>query len=140
MRRKRRKQESGFALLLVFALAAALAISLYTQLPRAAFESQRAKEEILIERGEQYKRGIQLFVAKNKRFPASLDELEKMGEIRYLRKRYVDPMTGKDDWRPIHVNAAGILTDSIIKKKEEKKENLNTFVSEGPSMAGTQSE
>ena len=48
-------------------------------LPRAAFESQRNKEEILIERGEQYKRGIQLFVAKNKRFPASLDELEKMG-------------------------------------------------------------
>lgn len=136
--RRRRKQESGFALLLVFALAAAIAISLYTQLPRAAFESQRNKEELLIERGEQYKRGIQLFVTKNKRFPASLDELEKMGEIRYLRKRYVDPMTGKDEWRAIHVNAAGMLTDSILQKgKEEKKENLNTFVSEGPGIGGT---
>ena len=38
---RRRKQESGFALLLVFVLAAAIAISLYTVLPRAAFESQR---------------------------------------------------------------------------------------------------
>ena len=46
--------ESGFAMLLVFLMAASIAIMLYMQLPRAAFEAQRAKEEMLQERGEQY--------------------------------------------------------------------------------------
>src|SRR5258708_431122 len=129
---RRRKQESGFALLLVFALAAALAISLYIQLPRAAFEAQRNKEQLLIERGEQYKRAVQLFYTKNKKYPQTMDELEKTGDIRYLRKRYTDPMTGKDEWRLIHTNGM-ILTDSIIKKAADKKENVNTFVTEGQS-------
>ena len=133
---RRRKQESGFALLLVFALAAALAISLYIQLPRAAFEAQRNKEGMLIERGEQYKRAVQLYYTKNKKFPQSMDELEKTGEIRYLRKRYTDPMSGKDEWRLIHTNGL-ILTDSVIKKKDEKKEHINTFVTEGPSIGGS---
>ena len=135
---KRRKQESGFALLLVFALAAVLAISLYIQLPRAAFEAQRNKEEMLIERGEQYKRAVQLYYSKNKKFPQSMDELEKTGEIRYLRKRYTDPMTGKDEWRVIHTNGL-VLTDSVIKKKDEKKENVNTFVTETASIGGSNS-
>ena len=66
---RKRKEESGFALLLIFLMAALIAISLYSQLPRVAFESQRAKEQLLIERGEQYKRAIQLFVKKNSRYP-----------------------------------------------------------------------
>ena len=37
-------------------------------------------------------------------------------------------MTGKDEWRLVHVNAAGQLVDSLIKKKEEeKKPNLNNL-------------
>ena len=60
--RRRRKNESGFALLLVFLMAAILAISLYMEIPRVAFETQRQKEQLLVERGEQYKRAIQLFV------------------------------------------------------------------------------
>ena len=60
--RGRRKNESGFALLLVFLMAAILAISLYMEIPRVAFETQRQKEQLLVERGEQYKRAIQLFV------------------------------------------------------------------------------
>ena len=38
----------GYAVLLVFAMAAAVAISLYIELPRAAFEAQRDKEQTLI--------------------------------------------------------------------------------------------
>ena len=61
--RGRRKNESGFALLLVFLMAAILAITLYKEIPRVAFETQRQKELLLIERGEQYKRAIALFYA-----------------------------------------------------------------------------
>ena len=125
-------------MLLVFLMSSSIAIMLYMQLPRAAFEAQRAKEELLQERGEQYIRAIQLYVAKWRSYPPSMDSLEKANGIRYLRKRYKDPMTGKDEWRLIHVNAAGQLVDSLIKKKEdEKKPNLNNFISEAPTIGST---
>src|SRR5438445_13648618 len=83
---------------------------------RVAFETQRDREDLLIERGEQYKRAIQLYVVANKRFPSKLEKLDKTNAKRYLRRRYVDPLTGKDEWRLIHVNAAGQLTDSLVQK------------------------
>ena len=48
---RRREQQGGFAMLLVFLMAAIIAVSLYMEIPRVSFESQRAKEELLIERG-----------------------------------------------------------------------------------------
>ncbi len=108
--------ERGFALLLVFAMAAIVAMFLYMQLPRVAFESERDKEQLLIDRGEQYKRAIQLYVIAWKKYPDKIDDLENTNNKRYLRKRYIDPMTGKDEWRLIHVNAAGVLTDSLVQK------------------------
>ena len=114
-RRAKAGPESGYAMLLVFLMAAMIAIALYNEMPRVAFEAQRAKEQLLIERGEQYKRAIQLFVRKMSRYPATIEELESTNNIRFLRKRYVDPMTGKDKWRLIHING-GVLTDSIVQK------------------------
>jgi hypothetical protein len=113
--RSRRKQEGGFALLVVFLLAAAVAFTLYQELPRAAFESARDKEQLLIDRGNQYKRAIEVYYAVNKRFPAELKDLENTNEKRYLRHRYKDPLTGKDEWRLIHTNGTA-LTDSLVQK------------------------
>ncbi len=135
---KRRRQE-GFAMLLVFAMAAAVAILLYRELPRLVFESQRIKEQELINRGLEYRRAIQLYVRKNKRYPQSLDDLERGTGIRYLRRRYKDPMTGKSEWRLIHIDNAGVLTDSLIHKpkEEEKKKSENTFITEGAAFGST---
>lgn len=108
--------EHGFALLLVFAMAAIVAITLYMQLPRVAFEAQRDRETMLVERGEQYQRAIELYVRKNNRYPARIEDLERDQDQRYLRRRYKDPMTGEDEWRLIHINAAGQLEDSLIEK------------------------
>lgn len=113
-----RRKESGFALLMVFVMAACVAIALYMEMPRVAFESQRVKEQLLIDRGNQYKRAIQLFFRKNQRYPANMDELEKYQDKRYLRRKYADPFTGKDDWRLIHVGPGGILTDSLVQKQQ----------------------
>ena len=108
--------ERGFALLMVFLMAAVVAMFLYMQLPRVAFESERDKEQLLIDRGEQYKRAIQLYVNAWKKYPQRIEDLENTNNKRYLRRRYIDPMTGKDEWRLIHVNAAGMLTDSLVQK------------------------
>ncbi|HUB80140.1 MAG TPA: type II secretion system protein, partial [Bryobacteraceae bacterium] len=119
---KRRKRESGFAMLLVFLMAACIAITLYMEIPRVAFEAERQRELLLVDRGNQFKRAIQVFVTDKTnnpthRFPASLDELENFNNHRYLRHRYIDPMTGKDEWRLIHING-GVLTDSVTTQQK----------------------
>jgi len=132
--------ESGFALLLVFALAAAAAVMLYMELPRVAFEAQRNREQLLIERGEQYQRAIQLYFRKFKNYPGSLDALENTNNIRFLRRRYADPLTGKDEWRLIHVGPGGVFTDSITRKPktDPKKEGIqNTFITEAQAIGST---
>src|SRR5258708_26032297 len=127
--RRRAERQRGFAMLLVFVMAAAVAITLYKELPRVAFEAQRNKEQLLIERGEQYSRAIQLYVRKWKKYPAKMEDLENTNQIRFLRKRYDDPMTGKSEWRLVHVGPGGVFLDSLVNKppsldkdKDQKKE------------------
>lgn len=119
---KRRNSESGYALLMIFAMAAVLAITLYTEMPRVAFEAQRDKEQLLIDRGEEYERAVTLFVHKFNRFPGSMEELENTNGQRFLRRRFADPMTGKAEWRLIHAGPGGVLTDSINSKKQDEKD------------------
>jgi len=113
MQRTRRNSESGFAMMLVFLMAAVIAISLYVEIPRIAFDAQRQKEQLLIARGEQYKRAIEVFYKANKRYPATIEELDNMNNRHYLRHHYRDPITGKDEWRVIHTNGR-MLTDSLV--------------------------
>ena len=51
-RKGKRRNESGFAMLLVFLMASVIAISLYLEVPRIAMQTQRDKEQVLIDRGE----------------------------------------------------------------------------------------
>lgn len=127
----KREQERGYALLAVFLAAALIAFYLYAQMPRVAFESERDKEQTLIDRGEQYKRAIQLYVTAVKSYPQKIEDLENTNNKRYLRRRYIDPYTGKDEWRLIHVNAAGILTDSLVEKPPAAP-NANGQMTGGP--------
>src|SRR5271156_6014020 len=110
---RKRDAESGFALLLVFVMAAAIAITLYVEVPRIAFESQRTREQMAIDRALQYKRAIQLFYRKYQTYPQTLDDLETTRNLRFLRRRYLDPLTGKE-YRLLHVGPAGQLTDSLV--------------------------
>ena len=63
-------------------MAAAVAFTMYQELPRVAFESARDKEQLLMDRGNQYKRAIQVFYAENKRYPAELKDLENTNDKR----------------------------------------------------------
>jgi len=135
------KRERGFAMLLVFVMAAAIAITLYMEMPRVAFEAQRNREALLIERGEQYTRAIQLYFRKFKKYPVKIEDLEETNQIRFLRKRYIDPMTGKSEWRMIHVGPGGVFTDSLTHKPPDKDKQeqkaANTFTYEAPPTGST---
>jgi type II secretory pathway pseudopilin PulG len=78
-----------------------LAISLTIAAPRLARSIQRDRDVETKERGKQYIRAVQLYYRKFHAYPPSADALVKTNEIRFLRKKYIDPVTGKDDWKPI---------------------------------------
>ena len=130
-------EESGFALLLVFVLAAGIAIGMYMELPRVAFESQRMREQMAIDRGMQYAHAIQLFQRKFGAFPQNLDDLETKRNIRFLRHRYLDPLTGKE-YRLIHVGPAGMLTDSLVQPQSAANliQQILTSPRQPPSSVG----
>jgi hypothetical protein len=121
-------------------MAATVAIMLFMELPRVAFESQRDKEQLLIDRGEQYSRAIALYVRKFNRYPADFDALNNTQNLRFLRRKYVDPMTGKDDWRLIHVGPGGVFTDSLVygKKKSTDASAPQSFITEMQQTGGNQ--
>jgi hypothetical protein len=113
-RRHTNNGERGSAMLIVLVLAAIIAIMLYKELPVSAFEKQRQNEELVVARGDQYKRAVKLFVRKFGRFPSTIAELESTNRMRFLRQKYADPLTGKDDWRLIHAGPGGIILDSKV--------------------------
>jgi len=127
-------------------MSAMMAMMLYMELPRLALQMQRNREDLLIQRGEQYVRAIKVFQKKHKKLPQTIEELENTNGVRFLRRRYADPLTGKDEWRLIHADATGRLTDSLVQKPTTPGQNdptkigekaANTFVSEGPSFGST---
>ncbi len=101
-RRRARPSEEGYILLWVIFLLAIVSLVLSVAAPRIAKEIQRDRERETVERGKQYVRAVQLYYRKFHAYPPNQDALVKTNEIRFLRKKYIDPTTGKDDWKPIH--------------------------------------
>ena len=94
--------EAGYMLVAVIVLVALVLIALAAAAPVVAKDLRRDKELESERRAEQYVRAIRLYYAKTKSYPPSMEALEKTNNVRYLRQKYVDPLTGKSDWRIIH--------------------------------------
>lgn len=101
-----RTSEQGFLLLGLIVAIFLILLALSVAAPRVAHQLRREREVEAVHRGNQYVRAIQVYYRKLGHYPTSIEQLEKTSNIRYLRKRYVDPMTGKDDWRLIHLGEA----------------------------------
>jgi type II secretory pathway pseudopilin PulG len=101
IRRAIPRDEQGYILLAAIFFLALLVISLAVAAPRIARAIQRDREVETFHRGMQYRRAIQLYYRKFHAYPPNADALVKTNEIRFLRKKYIDPMTGKEDWKPV---------------------------------------
>jgi len=111
-----RKNQGGYALLLVVFLTALLVVGTMSIGLRILTEGKRQRELEMIWRGQQYTRGIKLYYRKLGRFPTSLDDLTKpkIGNLRFMRQAYKDPMNKEDgSWRLIYVGPAGQLIGSL---------------------------
>ena len=99
----RNSSEEGYILVAVMFMLAILIIALSVAAPKIAKEIQRDREIETMHRGKQYARGVKLYYKKFGAYPPSVDALVKTNEIRFLRKKYIDPTTGKEDWKAIHL-------------------------------------
>jgi hypothetical protein len=115
-RRKARRNQGGYALLLVVFLTSLVVVGTLSIGLRILTEGRREKEQEMIWRGKQYTRGIKLYYRKLGRFPNSMDDLvkPKIGNLRFMRQAYKDPMNKADGtWRLIYVGPAGQLIGSL---------------------------
>jgi hypothetical protein len=76
---------------------------------------QREREEELIFRGKQFIRAIELWQRRFPgTFPTSVDALLNTSNMRFLRKRWKDPITGSNEWRLIKINPDGSISGLTI--------------------------
>src|SRR5213592_2714712 len=94
--RMKRSNEQGYILLMLMLFITVLAIAAAAVAPSITFQIQRDREEELIHRGVQYSRAVRRYVKKFGRYPMRVEELENTNNMRFLRKRYKDPITGQD--------------------------------------------
>ena len=99
--RKSQIHQRGYIMITLMLALALITIALLTALPNIRQQMRRDREVELIHRGNAYMRAIQHFYKKFGRYPSRVEELENTNNMRFLRKRYTDPVnidraTGKE--------------------------------------------
>ena len=105
--------QDGYVLLFLLIFLTLLIIAATAAAPTIKNQIRREREQELIRRGQQYARAIKRFYTKFGRYPNRLDELEDTNNLRFLRRRYKDPMTPDGQWRIIHVGEAKYLPEGF---------------------------
>ena len=96
---KTRVREQGYILLTILLWVSLLTITVVGDLELLKYYHQqivRDQEEELVHRGVEYERAIRKYYRKFGSYPATIEMLEDSNHMRFLRKRYKDPITGKD--------------------------------------------
>jgi type II secretory pathway pseudopilin PulG len=110
--RGERHGERGYVMLLLLLMVAVMIIGLAVIVPSIAFDIKRDREEEMVHRGVQYSRAIRLYYKKFGRYPAKIEDLENTNQIRFLRKRYKDPITRKD-FKLLHYGEAKMSLNAL---------------------------
>ena len=92
------ERESGHLLLAVLLMMALMVIAAVYEAPRVVQQLKRDREEEMIHRGTEYARAIKKFYKKFGRYPTGLEQLDNTNNIRFIRKRYKDPLTKDGKW------------------------------------------
>jgi type II secretory pathway pseudopilin PulG len=128
---KARGRQRGYILIsILFAVTIAI-IALAAAVPAIKTRIKREREEELIHRAKQYTRAIQLYYRKFGRFPASIEQLENTNNVRFLRQKYKDPITGKDEWKLLRFG------QTAVKPRPAYLKGATPAGSMGSSVGGT---
>jgi len=107
------RRDAGFSLAALIFFTTAASIFIAAAVPAYQMQAKREVEEELIFRGEEYVRGIQKYQRKFGIYPTSVDQLVETNGLRFIRRKYKDPVTGKD-FRVITVNPDGSVNGSKL--------------------------
>src|SRR5215470_1296519 len=115
----RKSRQRGYVLLILLLSVALLSIGFLAMVESIEFQVKRDREEELIHRGVQYSRAVRRFFKKFGRYPTRIEELENTNNVRFLRKRYKDPMnrdpkTGQErDFKILHLQDVRISFNQV---------------------------
>jgi type II secretory pathway pseudopilin PulG len=112
-RRGRNSAEHGYVLLTLLLMVAMMMIAAGAVVQTIAFEIKRDREEEMVHRGVQYARAIRSYYKKFNRYPTKIEDLESANNQRFLRKRYKDPITGKD-FKLLHYGEAKLTLSNLL--------------------------
>ena len=127
------RDEHGFAYLWTLLLVAFMGIGLTVGAEIYSTSVQRDKEKELLFIGRQFRDAIGRYYEGQlqggaRAYPVTLDELlqdtRSPGARRYLRKRFVDPMTGKPEWGLVIVAGRIVGVHSPSEKAPIKLDNF----------------
>jgi hypothetical protein len=127
------RPDAGFSLTALIFFATAASIAIAAIVPAYQMQAKREVELELIFRGGEYTRAIQKYHAKFGVWPTSIDQLVSTNNLRFIRRAYKDPVTGKD-FRLILLNPDGSLTGS--KLFTQNVNNNQSMFGNGPQPFG----
>jgi type II secretory pathway pseudopilin PulG len=129
-----KRTERGFTYLAMLIAVALIGIGLVAGSEVWSHSRQREKEQELLFVGEQFRRAIGLYYERTpgavKRYPEKLQDLLEdkryVTRQRYLRRLYVDPMTGKPEWGVVAAPDGGVMgIYSLSTEKPVKSANFS---------------
>ena len=82
--------------------------------PAFVQQMKRDREEEMIHRGTEYARAIKKYYKKFGRYPANLEQLDNTNQIRFLRRRFKDPLTKDGQWKLLHYGDIQVLTGGAM--------------------------
>jgi len=109
-----RHSESGYMLLTLLLAVALLGIFAIAVVVPIKFRLQRDQEMEMIHRGVQYTRAIRAYYKKFGRYPTRLEDLDNTNNLRFLRKRYKDPLNKNQDFKLLHYGDPGLALGGSI--------------------------
>jgi type II secretory pathway pseudopilin PulG len=107
-RQESRPKEEGYILLTLLLVVALMAIFAMGVIIPIKFAMQRDQEQEMIHRGVQYSRAIRAYYRKFQRYPTKLEDLDSTNNMRFLRRRYKDPLNKNQDFRLLHYGEPGV--------------------------------
>lgn len=137
-------RQRGFTYLALLIAVAVIGIGLVAASEVWSQSRQREKEQELLFIGEQFRRAIGLYYERTpggvKRYPEKLQDLLEdsryLVKQRYLRKIFVDPMTGKQDWGVVVAPGGGIM--GVFSQSGERPIKSANFSEENKKFKGAQ--
>lgn len=109
-----RARVAGFTYLTILFVVAFMGIGLAVAGQVWHTQAMRDREAELLYAGNQYRRAIERYYLSGPRqYPRALEDLlrdpRQPGTVRYLRKLYFDPLTGKNEWGIVKAPDGGVM-------------------------------